>query len=208
MVLFPPVANVPLFFLSFFFLILLPLETVEALLSEALRMGAPVPLSEWYFWWTWRPCLIAFPSLTNVIITCWCIGLPHRLMEDDHYRGMYIPKGSLVSMRPFSFELELHGTEMTWAWCCFSTLMIDFPGFRKCLVSSFVAGAYIYMHGHWSLIIDHCCCKVNSTWRATVPSSNRIQSRSVFGSCRAGGCSSERPKTVYFRFRPQVGYIL
>lgn len=43
------------------------LPYVEALLSEALRMGAPVPLS-----------------------------LPHRLMEDDHYRGMYIPKGSLV----------------------------------------------------------------------------------------------------------------
>jgi hypothetical protein len=23
-------------------------------------------------------------------------GLPHRLMEDDVYKGMYIPKGSLI----------------------------------------------------------------------------------------------------------------
>jgi len=43
------------------------LPFVEALLSETYRWGVPVPLS-----------------------------LPHRLMEDDVYRGMFIPKGSLI----------------------------------------------------------------------------------------------------------------
>ncbi|KAF7368779.1 Cytochrome P450 [Mycena venus] len=43
------------------------LPFVDALLSETYRWGVPVPLS-----------------------------LPHRLMEDDVYRGMFIPKGSLV----------------------------------------------------------------------------------------------------------------
>ncbi|KAJ7244392.1 cytochrome P450 [Mycena haematopus] len=43
------------------------LPFVEALFSETLRWGVPVPLS-----------------------------LPHRLMEDDVYRGMFIPKGSLI----------------------------------------------------------------------------------------------------------------
>jgi len=43
------------------------LPFVDAVLSETYRWGVPVPLS-----------------------------LPHRLMEDDVYRGMFIPKGSLV----------------------------------------------------------------------------------------------------------------
>ncbi|KAJ7910500.1 cytochrome P450 [Mycena leptocephala] len=43
------------------------LPFVDALLSEVYRWGVPVPLS-----------------------------LPHRLMEDDVYRGMFIPKGSLI----------------------------------------------------------------------------------------------------------------
>jgi len=43
------------------------LPYVDAIFSETLRWGTPVPL-----------------------------GLPHRLMEDDTYRGMFIPKGSLV----------------------------------------------------------------------------------------------------------------
>ncbi|KAJ7148774.1 cytochrome P450 [Mycena crocata] len=43
------------------------LPYVEAILNETYRWGVPVPLS-----------------------------LPHRLMEDDVYRGMFIPKGSLV----------------------------------------------------------------------------------------------------------------
>ncbi|KAJ7035208.1 cytochrome P450 [Mycena alexandri] len=43
------------------------LPFVDAVLSEVYRWGVPVPLS-----------------------------LPHRLMEDDVYRGMLIPKGSLI----------------------------------------------------------------------------------------------------------------
>ncbi|KAG6860201.1 hypothetical protein C0995_014458 [Termitomyces sp. Mi166 len=43
------------------------LAYIEALLKETWRWGAPVPLN-----------------------------LPHRLMEDDIYNGMFIPKGSLV----------------------------------------------------------------------------------------------------------------
>ncbi|KAK7052512.1 cytochrome P450 [Favolaschia claudopus] len=43
------------------------LPFVEALLNEVYRWGVPVPLS-----------------------------LPHRSMEDDVYRGMFIPKGSLI----------------------------------------------------------------------------------------------------------------
>ena len=40
---------------------------LECVMSEVLRWGVPVPM-----------------------------GLPHRLMEDDVYNGMFIPKGSLV----------------------------------------------------------------------------------------------------------------
>ncbi|CAK5274366.1 unnamed protein product [Mycena citricolor] len=43
------------------------LPFVDAVLNEVYRWGVPVPLS-----------------------------LPHRLMEDDVYRGMFIPKGSLI----------------------------------------------------------------------------------------------------------------
>ncbi|KAJ7250711.1 cytochrome P450 [Mycena rebaudengoi] len=43
------------------------LPYIDCILSETLRWGAPVPMS-----------------------------LPHRLMEDDIYRGMFIPKGSLI----------------------------------------------------------------------------------------------------------------
>ncbi|KAI0366428.1 cytochrome P450 [Pilatotrama ljubarskyi] len=43
------------------------LPYVDAVMSESLRTAAPVPL-----------------------------GLPHRLMEDDIYKGMHIPRGTLV----------------------------------------------------------------------------------------------------------------
>ncbi|KIJ40114.1 hypothetical protein M422DRAFT_32381 [Sphaerobolus stellatus SS14] len=43
------------------------LPYVDAIMEETWRWGVPLPLS-----------------------------LPHRLMEDDIYRGMYIPKGSLI----------------------------------------------------------------------------------------------------------------
>ncbi|KAJ7140469.1 cytochrome P450 [Mycena filopes] len=44
------------------------LPFVDAVVSETYRWAVPVPL----------------------------VGLPHRLMEDDVYHGMHIPKGSLV----------------------------------------------------------------------------------------------------------------
>ncbi|KAJ7202062.1 cytochrome P450 [Mycena pura] len=43
------------------------LPYIDAILNETYRWGVPVPMS-----------------------------LPHRLMEDDVYRGMFIPKGSLI----------------------------------------------------------------------------------------------------------------
>ena len=43
------------------------LPYLECVMSEVLRWGVPVPL-----------------------------GLPHRLMEDDVYEGMCIPRGTLV----------------------------------------------------------------------------------------------------------------
>lgn len=43
------------------------LPYLDCVMTEVLRMGVAVPL-----------------------------GLPHRLMEDDVYRGMFIPKGTLV----------------------------------------------------------------------------------------------------------------
>lgn len=33
------------------------------------------------------------------------LDLPHRLSEDDVYRGMFIPKGSLVSSSAFSLRI-------------------------------------------------------------------------------------------------------
>ena len=43
------------------------LPYLECVMSEVLRWGVPVPM-----------------------------GLPHRLMEDDVYNGMFLPKGTLV----------------------------------------------------------------------------------------------------------------
>jgi Cytochrome P450 len=67
---------------------------VDAILSETYRLGAPVPLSE------------RVASYSNVTVLADPVdpfhlqGLPHRLMEDDIYRGMYIPKGSMVCCPP------------------------------------------------------------------------------------------------------------
>ncbi|KZP11706.1 cytochrome P450 [Athelia psychrophila] len=47
------------------------LPYIECVMSECLRWAAPVPLG-------------------------WLPSLPHRLMEDDVYNGMFIPKGTLV----------------------------------------------------------------------------------------------------------------
>lgn len=59
---------------------------VEAVLNETWRWGVPVPLSETL---PLSSCLVEI-DLTSV-------DLPHRLMEDDTYRNMHIPKGSMVS---------------------------------------------------------------------------------------------------------------
>jgi hypothetical protein len=64
------------------------LPYIDALMSETLRWAVPVPLSSSF--------ISYFFYQLNLFIYSWDVGLPHRLMEDDHYRGMYIPKGSLV----------------------------------------------------------------------------------------------------------------
>ncbi|EJF63642.1 cytochrome P450 [Dichomitus squalens LYAD-421 SS1] len=71
----------------------LDLPYIEAVFNEILRWSTPVPL-----------------------------GLPHRLMEDDMYRGMYIPRGTLV----FGNNSELHyhgpGPEPSYKTPCHATL--------------------------------------------------------------------------------------
>ena len=56
-------------------------------MQETWRWGVPLPLS----------MSIAASCMINPIQQ-WVSGLPHRLMEDDVYRGMHIPKGSLVRL--------------------------------------------------------------------------------------------------------------
>lgn len=60
-------------------------DTVEAVLNEILRWGVPVPLG------TIRSEYVA-PIDTDDCVQ----GLPHALYVDDDYKGMRIPKGSLV----------------------------------------------------------------------------------------------------------------
>jgi len=59
-------------------------------MSECLRWAAPVPLGET------QPFTFGLESFDNAF----AIGLPHRLMEDDVYQNMFIPKGSLVGLHP------------------------------------------------------------------------------------------------------------
>ena len=67
------------------------LPYIEAIMSEVLRWSAAVPLS----------CVLSLDiwlgsfRLTSLFSRLRA-GLPHRLMEDDLYKGMYLPKGSLV----------------------------------------------------------------------------------------------------------------
>ena len=55
----------------------------DAVFTESLRWGVPVPLGKS----SQVACTLMFMFVT---------GLPHRLMEDDVYDGIFIPKGSLV----------------------------------------------------------------------------------------------------------------
>ncbi|KAI0764993.1 cytochrome P450 [Fomes fomentarius] len=57
------------------------LPYIDAVMSEVLRWGTPVPLAQLF-----HP---ATPSYSRG-------RLPHRLMEDDVYNGMHIPRGTLV----------------------------------------------------------------------------------------------------------------
>ena len=61
------------------------LPYIDCILSECLRWAAPVPLG-----------ITLALLLRNSLLFTFCIGLPHRLMEDDVYENMYIPKGSVV----------------------------------------------------------------------------------------------------------------
>jgi len=51
-----------------------------------MRWSVPVPLSMW---------LLIFSTYFSHLLRA-LVDLPHRLMEDDVYRGMHIPKGSLI----------------------------------------------------------------------------------------------------------------
>ena len=59
--------------------------SVDALVSETLRYACPVPLGA---------SLRAYPPHSG--LTRELSGLPHRLVEDDVYEGMHIPRGSFV----------------------------------------------------------------------------------------------------------------
>lgn len=59
---------------------------MEAVYKETLRWAVPVPLSV-------SPSSSLSPAFLTLLC---CVDLPHRLMEDDVYDGMFIPKGSLV----------------------------------------------------------------------------------------------------------------
>ena len=60
---------------------------VESVLSEVLRWGVAVPLS--------MSLAVLFVHASHVTSH---IDLPHSLRVDDVYRGMIIPKGSVVSV--------------------------------------------------------------------------------------------------------------
>jgi len=62
------------------------LPYVEALFNECFRYGASVPLCT-------RFLPLGLPGRPSYPF--WS-ALPHRLMEDDIYEGMFIPKGTLV----------------------------------------------------------------------------------------------------------------
>lgn len=55
----------------------------NAVFTETLRWGVPVPLGE------------SQRESSSALIDA-AVGLPHRSMEDDVYEGVFIPKGSLV----------------------------------------------------------------------------------------------------------------
>lgn len=56
-------------------------------MSEALRWGVPAPLSKSH---------LAYCGLNAALTTGHCEDIPHVVMEEDIFRDMRIPKGSLV----------------------------------------------------------------------------------------------------------------
>ena len=89
------------------------IETVESLYKEVLRWGVPVPLSmlirNQYTTWA-----------ENLLIS----DLPHRLMEDDVYKDMHIPKGSLIFGNIWYVMLLMHYFGVPWLAILFSITSI------------------------------------------------------------------------------------
>ena len=62
------------------------LPYMEACVKEALRFHPPTPLGMFSVTYTYGELF------TSIVV----LGIAHRLMQDDMYKGYYIPKGSIV----------------------------------------------------------------------------------------------------------------
>ena len=75
------------------------LPYVDAVMREVLRWGTPVPLGASLQY------LITSGEAEGRCSPRIYTGLPHRLMEDDIYNGMHIPRGTLVFGNVWSVKL-------------------------------------------------------------------------------------------------------
>ena len=65
------------------------LPYLEALAQECKRVHAVTPLGETF--------IVIYRFVSDAHFK---VGVPHRSMEDDVYKGMYIPKGSTIIANP------------------------------------------------------------------------------------------------------------
>lgn len=62
------------------------LPYIEAIVNEALRWHPVFPLS----------LFLTFPVHPQLVLTMIYLDVPHRLSEDDTYKGYFLPKGSVI----------------------------------------------------------------------------------------------------------------